>query len=78
MAKINPLPSALHSRLISCSGQPLTSAGSLSQPGPSIPSNHSPQALGCSLGFRSDSRKSGEGGLYSGHERKLLSRLPRR
>jgi hypothetical protein len=27
------------------------------------------------LGFRSDSRKSGGGGLYSRHERKLLSRL---
>jgi hypothetical protein len=59
-----------------CSGPPLTSAGSLSQPGPSIletASNHSPQALGCSLGFRSDSRKSGGGGLYSRYERKLLS-----
>jgi hypothetical protein len=76
MAKINPLPSALHSRLISCSGPPLTSAGSLSQPGPSIletASNYSPQALGCSLGFRSDRRKSGGGGLYSRYERKLLS-----
>jgi hypothetical protein len=57
---------APHSRLISCSGQRLTWAGSLSQPGPSIretASNHSPQALGCSLGFRSDSRKSGGGYL---------------
>src|SRR6266852_1291888 len=26
--------------------------------------NHSPQALGCSLGFRSDSRKSGSGDIY--------------